>query len=49
MLKHIINTLALGGFVPFLTAFYVADNGYLQLGYTITYGAILALAITIND
>lgn len=49
MFKAIINGLSIGGFVPFLTSFYMLNGQPVeQVLLSVVYGLILALAIKIN-
>ena len=49
MLKHIINCLAVGGFIPTLTAFYLANGQPLDQAVIVAvYALISFLAIKIN-
>ena len=49
MIKHIINFIAVGGFVPTIATFYLLSDGLHQTGVEVAYVAILALAIRLND
>ena len=49
MLKHIINALAVGGFIPVLTAFYLSNGQPLDQAVIVSlYAFISFLAIKLN-
>ena len=49
MIKHIINALAVGGFIPVLTAFYLSNGQpWDQAVIVVVYGFISFLAIKLN-
>ena len=49
MIKHIINCLAVGGFIPVLTAFYLSNGQPIDQAVIVAiYALISFLAIKIN-